>query len=137
MRNLVLIRGLPGSGKSTFARQALEDLSHMNPVHWETDMFFETDEGYVFDPKRLGEAHQWCQDHVRASLVNSKCVIVANTFSRVWEMQPYIDMAAEFKAHLLVAKLNTDFGNIHNVPESTIERMRDRWEDYPGEIVLD
>ena len=130
MRQLCLIRGLPGSGKSTLARS-------LNLCHFETDDFFEVPgKGYCFDPKRLPEAHQWCQEQTRAALEEVGCVIVSNTFSRIWEMQPYIDMAAELDAQLVVCVLRSDFGSIHDVPEHVIERMRERWEDYPGEIVV-
>lgn len=130
MRKLILIRGLPGSGKSTLARK-------LNICHFETDDFFEVPgQGYVFDPTRLPEAHQWCQDQTRSALEEVGQVVVSNTFTRVWEMQPYIDMAAELGAQLTVVTLTNSFGSIHDVPEHAIARMRDRWETFPGEIVV-
>ena len=51
---MVLIRGLPGSGKSTCAR---EDYAHI-----EADMYFMDAEGnYKYNPSK---AHAWCRKMV-------------------------------------------------------------------------
>ena len=42
-RNLYLVRGVPGSGKSTFAKQ-------LGGTHFETDTYFMVDGEYKFDP---------------------------------------------------------------------------------------
>ena len=61
---LILIRGLPGSGKSTMAR-----VKYPNHIHLEADMYFEDDKGnYNFDPKKLKEAHKWCLETTRSLL---------------------------------------------------------------------
>ena len=54
-KRLILVRGIPGSGKSTFARS-------LGGVHYEADMFF-LDEmsNYVFDVTKIKDAHSWCQ----------------------------------------------------------------------------
>ena len=46
MKKLIIIRGLPGSGKSTFAKS-------LNCTHFETDMYFTDSEGnYNFMPQK-------------------------------------------------------------------------------------
>lgn len=98
MIDLILIRGLPSSGKTTLVK--LLGVATFGLNHFETDQFFMKDGEYQFDPARIGEAHQWCQDEVRRTIkrYSSDCpnehnvIVVSNTFTQRWEMQPYIEM---------------------------------------------
>jgi len=90
MQNLTLIRGLPGSGKSTVAAGMSES---SGAIHLESDMYFINDEGeYIFDPEKLEDAHHWCLEQTRKYLRMGIPVIVSNTFTRCWEMQKYVDL---------------------------------------------
>jgi len=130
MAKLTLVRGLPGSGKSTYARKlGLEN-------HFEADMFFEKDGEYKFDPSKIKDAHEWCQSQTRAALKKGESVVVSNTFTQHWELKPYLDMAKELGAEVKVIRMTTDFGNIHGVPEAVINNMKERFEDFPGEEVI-
>lgn len=121
---LVLIRGLPGSGKSTLAK-AMTSHNHI-----EADMYFvRPDEGYVFDPSKLRAAHGWCQSEARKLLETGRNVVVSNTFTQKWEMQPYIDMAASLNIPIRIIEATGNFKNVHGVPDEAIERMRARWEE--------
>ena len=122
---LVLIRDLPGSGKSTLAR------SMHSHEHIEADMYFVDDLGqYEFNPTQLNNAHKWCQLACRTHLKGGRDVVVSNTFTQLWEMQPYFDLAVEHGATVRVIEATGNFENIHDVPENSIQRMRERWEEY-------
>ena len=123
-----MIRGVPGSGKTTMARKLVE----MDPSwdHWETDMYF-TDKKtgeYRFDPKKLPAAHKWCQRRTAASLKKGRNVVVSNTFIRRWELDPYIRLSVKYSADLEYETAMGNYENIHGVPEATIEAMKENME---------
>ena len=58
---LFIVRGVPGSGKSTFAKHIWNEYAIC-----EADKYFvdrETGE-YKFDATKLKEAHEWCRNQV-------------------------------------------------------------------------
>lgn len=121
---LVLIRGIPGSGKTTEAMKFVK----AGFAHCEADHFFETPNGYEFDPQKIAEAHRHCQDTASMLLRVGRDVVVSNTFSRLWEMAPYVQMADRYGAELEVIEMTGRFQNVHGVPDEAIQRMIDRWE---------
>lgn len=127
--DLVIIRGTPGSGKSTLARTLL-DYEQV-----EADMYFSRSGEYKFDSSQLPQAHRWCQAHTYELLKAGKKVVVSNTFTQLWEMKPYLDIATELNKTVEVVTLTTQYDNIHNVPTASIEKMKARWEKYPGEVI--
>lgn len=125
MVDLILIRGLPGSGKSTFARK----FAAMGYAWFEADQYFETSNGeYRFDRTCLRDAHNVCQQQTYDALYQGNNVVVSNTFSRQWEIQPYRDMASNLGARLTIVICEGNYGNVHSVPEAAITAMRERWE---------
>ena len=129
MKILLLLRGLPGSGKSTFAKF----LEESNPayVRLETDMFWNIlgPEEYAFDASRLGEAHSWCQSKVDYAMSHGLPVIVSNTFTTERELKPYYEMANKYgyTVYSLVVENRHGGKNIHNVPEATLDKMENRF----------
>lgn len=123
MLSLIIIRGLPGSGKSTIAKEL------QSYVHVEADMFFVQNGHYNFDPSKLGQAHEWCYSKVMRLLLEGFNVVVSNTFTQKWEMQPYLDLCQELGITPNVIVATGKFQNVHNVSEAVLQRMRDRWED--------
>lgn len=127
MKDLYLLRGIPGAGKSTLA-------STIEPVFWfEADKYFEDRDGnYHFDPSKIKEAHKWCQDRVEKSMSehNPPRIVVSNTFTQEWEMKPYFDLAKQYgyRVHSIVVENRHGGVNQHNVPEEKLVQMRNRFE---------
>lgn len=128
LKTLILIRGLPGSGKSTLARKLT--MSGQGE-HVEADMYFTNDgeNGYKFDPAKLRDAHEWCQQTADL-LMQRGCntVIVSNTFTLFKEMEPYYRLAREHDYQVQEIICSANFGSVHNVPEATIEKMARRFQ---------
>jgi predicted kinase len=125
---LILLRGLPGSGKSTFANMMWGEYNIC-----EADQYFYIDGEYKFDASKLKEAHQWCQDKVRKLMNQSDFyseIVVANTSTTEKEMQPYLDLAKEFEYHVVSLVVENRHGNssVHGVPQETLKKMQDRFE---------
>ncbi len=120
---LLLIRGLPGSGKSTIAR-ALKPLGY---AHFEADQYFCRDGRYRYDASKIRDAHAWCRQRTRDALQRGRRVVVANTFTRIAEIQPYLSMCDFVR----VIEARGRWPNVHGVPAETIERMTARWEPAP------
>lgn len=138
MLTLTLIRGLPGCGKSFLAGASFPG----QPI-FEADQFFLTGGAYKFDPSRLPDAHEDCRRRVLCALSDGVSCVVANTFTRRWEMEPYLAMAGVVSPRLSVSPLAVsvidlfDGGctdeqlasrNIHGVPLSAIQAMRKRYQ---------
>jgi len=119
---LVLIRGLPGSGKTTLA-QAMEGYKHH-----EADQYFERNGRYVFKASELPKAHAWCLDQAKDSRKRGARCVVANTFTRRWEMEPYMEAAKVAGVPVRVIEAQGDWKNCHGVPDDAVQRMRERWE---------
>lgn len=118
---LVIIRGLPGSGKSTTAKH----FAHDGYKHYEADMYFERSGVYQFNPARLQEAHNWCQTSAATALYNGNPVVVSNTFTTFKEVQPYLNLITS-PDDLHVITCTDYYGSIHDVPDHTVARMQAR-----------
>jgi len=131
--DLILLRGIPGSGKSTLGEAILYSPSstNTNNVLSADDFFIDENGNYNFNPEKIKEAHNQCQLKCaeRMKLQLSK-IVVANTFTQDWEMTPYFDMAERYKyrIHTIIVENRHDGKNIHGVPEDKLQIMKDRFE---------
>ena len=130
---LTLVRGLPGSGKSTFANFVWNDYAIC-----EADKFFYDKEGnYNFDASKLKQVHEWCRNEVETRMKDNEAnpqyypeIVVSNTFTQEWEMEAYYELAKKYNYLVISIIVENRHGgkNVHGVPEEKLEQMRNRFQ---------
>jgi len=129
MKTLYIVRGVPGSGKSTFAKS-------IGGIHIEADQFFMENGKYNFDITKIKLAHKYCQNQTEAWMktdgtqVNNDKIVVSNTFTQEWEMEPYFKLAEKYgyRTFSLIVENRHGGVNVHDVPEDKLELMKNRFE---------
>ncbi len=101
MKQLIIVRGLPGCGKSTFVQRNLELQlgcgARSVAVCSTDDQFIDKSGNYVFDASKLGVNHQANQDKAaRMMAAGVEVVFIDNTNTTHKEMRPYKDLAKTY-----------------------------------------
>jgi len=143
IKRLVLIRGLPGSGKSEIAKQIKKKHKDSAFICATDDYWVRPDGKYDFNIDLLGNSHAWNQNRVKSTLVFESgspwdsIVVVDNTNINFSEIRPYAILAEKFEFPVAVLEPNTKWAmdvekcyelNTHGVPYATILRMYHNWE---------
>ena len=147
IQELILVRGISGSGKSTFAELVhklarnlndhTDELEHI--IVSADDYFTDTNGNYDFNPADLPKAHYYCQNIVYMAMKQAKIdeergigsiILVHNTFTQDWEMKPYFNLAKEhgFKVTTIIVENRHESNSIHNVPKDVINRQKIRFD---------
>ena len=133
---MVIMRGIPGSGKSTIARGLATLLKPPyfkdgeSVVYSTDDYWYRNSEVYAWDEKKIKEAHEWNQARVRLAAAEGKHVIVDNTNLDSFAMAPYFDIALEHGMDVTIHTVRTPV-------EECIQRQSSRTEDrrVPDEVI--
>lgn len=130
---LIIIRGAPGSGKSTMASKEYPTYSN-----FEADMYFYNADGnYQCDVSKIKDAHEWCKTMTEKALAAGLNVVVSNTFTKLWEISTYIVLADKYNANVKIFHKTSKYKSIHNVPEDIIEKMLIGYEPHIADILID
>lgn len=125
---LYLIRGVPGSGKSSLGFALLR--AGLVGYSFEADDYFLDSRGnYNFDPSKLKQAHEYCQNQVKQVLHHRVNVAVTNTSTTEKEVQVYEEIAKEYGAKFVSLIVENRHGgtSIHAVPEEKVQQMKNRF----------
>lgn len=142
MKRIILMRGIPGSGKSWIAKAMSNDLTEICSTD---DFWYYTSGGtrYAFDPKRLAEAHEWNRNNAEVFLQDftNVTVIIDNTNINPRDMEPYFDLAVKYNAEVSIVQVDTPLDVClsrnalrtpdRRVPVQAICRMFARLKDNP------
>ncbi|KAM6342404.1 NEDD4-binding protein 2-like 2 isoform 3-T3 [Podargus strigoides] len=133
---LLILRGLPGSGKSTLSRILLGE--SRDGIVFSTDDYFRQQDGYTYNAAQLGDAHDWNQKRAKKAMEQGKSpVIIDNTNTQAWEMKPYVEAALEKGYRVEFHEPDTwwkfdpeelEKRNKHGVTREKIAQMLERYE---------
>lgn len=128
--HLILLRGVPGSGKTTLAKSIQPDF------RVSADDFFMVNGNYEFDASKLKEAHNWCQTEVWNYMSNSDSsetvICVDNTFTQLWEMVYYYQAAYThgFTVSSVIVENRHGGTSTSGISEDKVDRMRERFNTH-------
>jgi predicted kinase len=136
---MVIMRGIPGSGKSTTIQQ-----KYPNHYVCSADFFFEkladqNDTSYIeeFKPWLLSQAHASCLREFILMLDGVNDLVVDNTNSQKWEYANYVLLAQMAGYDVFIEEMPCNGVSdvrrfhqrqTHGVPWEAMEAMFNRWE---------
>ncbi len=124
MNSLIILRGLPGSGKTTLANLLSEnkwpvfsiDSYFIDPVTKEYN--------FQFDKNHL--AYKNCEEQTNVAMQNKiEKIFIDNVFSLDWEMEPYFKLAAahNYSLHIVTVENYHGSKNIHAISDEQLQKM--------------
>ncbi len=90
---LVLIRGLPSSGKMTLSME----YQSKGYRHFEVDQLYEVDGKCHFNCKKLADGHARCLKKAPEALRAGAFVCVANVYAVADDIKPYTQLASTIR----------------------------------------
>lgn len=142
-KKVIIVRGIPGSGKSTYVKENFPKAQVCSADSFHVDK--ETGE-YRYDFRKAGEAHATClYNFIMALKLGRSEIVVDNTNIQYWEYRNYIEIAelAGYDVEVHETRL-TDIRDVreaaerctHGVPWGIIGEMAMNFNDDMGDGVI-
>lgn len=132
-KTIIMMRGLPGSGKTTMAKT-------FGGLRLSTDDYWTLGgKSYQFVVALAPYAHKWNLARCHIAMVDQiPLIVIDNTNINRDQMLPYIELATIYDYRVIYAKPDTPWAmdpvecakrSSHNVPEEKVKLMAESWED--------
>lgn len=127
--SIIFVRGLPGSGKSSFAQLLSKTIKNLEWV--ENDHFRTGENGeYLYHKDDYQEVRTKVRNVIGHVLEREKeSIVVSNVFTTANSMNALTPPGTP----TLVFHLTSQFRGVHNVPPAHVVDMKERWEGVKGE----
>lgn len=128
-KSLILLRGLPGAGKSRLAKLLSENGKY--PVFSVDDYFTDSKtQEYNFDYKKIISRINTAKTvfEKKRNLEPLK-FFSDNTFTLSWEMEPYFQIASEFGYTIFVVTVENYHNgkNVHSIDDESLKKMASKY----------
>ena len=143
---VIILRGIPGSGKSTFIQKIVQELNLEEGQYkvCSADNHFIKNGVYKYDGSDIKKAHDECNTDFMECLDKSTeekkiAVFVDNTNTKFWEFSKYLQHGSKENKTFVVSirlpkksDLHDEYlkRNIHNVPSPAVKRMYDTFQPF-------
>ena len=137
-KKIVIMRGIPGSGKSTYVKENLDGAFICSADGYFEEMAEVNQTTYLaeFEPWLVGRAHQFCWGlFITAVFDDEPLIVVDNTNIHGWEYYNYRLLGEKMGYEVEVVKMPAVLTaeeyhsrNTHGVPLEVIKRMMAEYE---------
>ena len=127
--SLIILRGLPGSGKTALAKVLSE--SGKYPVFGIDDFFTDNSGNYNFRFEDNFKAYEFCRTRTEEAMKNgTEKIFLDNVFSLELKMEPYFKLASEYayQVHVVTVENRHHSDNCHGVSAEQIQRMAEKYQ---------
>jgi len=135
---LILMRGVPGSGKSYLARRLA---GRLGAKLYSNDILLTARDDYIWTRSLCDEAHEICQQLVElAMLRNERIIVVDNCHIKVRFARPYVNLGKKYGYDIEVREPETAWRHdldgllahgTHGLPREQVEDMLNNWMNMP------
>lgn len=136
MKKITLIRGLPGAGKTTFAKKMCDDLNAegQNCIWLESSMYATETGDKIISTRQTPQITNWLLRKVESALNDHDNVIVSRVSLDESDINRFKKIADTHEAELVVYRLDTHWAD--KCPAPIQEQMQTAFRPWPGEIVI-
>lgn len=123
-KNLIILRGIPGAGKTTFAEL-------LNGEICCADDYLIINGKYTWSIENSKVAHSKCQEKCESLMEKqTETIIIANTNTTESQLHIYYMLAKQFgyKVFSVIVENRHNGKSTHSVPEETINKMINRFQ---------
>lgn len=128
-KSLVVLRGLPGSGKSTLVR--ILNSNNLFPSFSIDDYFTNQETGkYEFNFSNNHLAYKQCLQNVENEMQKStEKIFVHNTLTLEWELKEYLQLCTKYNYAIFVVTCEKyhEGKNMHQVSDEQLKKMAEKY----------